>query len=67
MRKVILVTILSLAMFQMGCSSLKCGCSEEKASAAKTAQTPATTEHAKDSCGCEGCKHAGGESCGMKK
>ncbi len=60
MRKVILVTILSLSMFQMGCSALKCGCGEEKA-AAKTAESDS------HSCGCEGCKHAGKESCSMKK
>jgi hypothetical protein len=62
MRKVILVTVLSLAFFQMGCSSLKCGCGDE--TAAKKEEAAAAE---KKSCGCEGCKHAGTESCSMKK
>ena len=67
MKKVILVTILSLSMFQFGCSALKCGCGEP-APAVKSAEVAAPAAADKKGCGCEGCKHAAGaESCSMKK
>ena len=69
MRKVILVSIILLSQFQIGCSALSCGCGgDDKPPAPSSSNIAADTgdKEVKD-CGCQGCKHNGSESCSMKK